>query len=100
MPGVRIITRHILFFASLIAAFVLAAVLFFPFFQGVTITDCKTGRLIYYHAADAGDQFSVYYIHSVNKSPVEDFYAVGRGNEVILEKTVFKSFGAGVPASG
>lgn len=99
MPGVSFFTRHIRLFTSLTAVVLLAVVLFLPLFKGVTITDYKAGRILYFHAAAAGDIFSVHYIHSVNKSPVEDFFVIGNNNELILEKTVFKSFGAGVPAS-
>ena len=99
MPGDSFFTRHIRFFTSSIAAVIFAVLLFLPIFKGVTITDYKTGRLLYYHDAAPGDLFSVHYIHSVNKSPVEDFFVISSNNELILEKTVFKSFGAGVPAS-
>jgi len=99
MPGGIQFTRHKKIIILLPLFIVSAVVIFLPLFKGVTITDYKTGRLLYYHAADTGDMFSVNYIHSVNKSPVEDFFFIGDQDELVLEKTVFKSFGAGVPAS-
>ncbi|MBP5244937.1 MAG: DUF1850 domain-containing protein [Clostridia bacterium] len=42
-----------------------------------------------------GMEFSVEFVHSVNKSPVRDFFVV-RGNKLYAEKTVYSAFGAGV----
>lgn len=98
MPGRFNNARHIIFLTLLFLA-VLSVILFSPFLKGITITDYKTGRKLYCHTAGAGDSFSIRYIHSVNKSPVEDFFLIGNNDELILEKTVFLSFGAGVPAS-
>ncbi len=75
-----------------------AAIFSFPVFKGITITDSKTGELLYFNPVDAGERFSIRYIHSVNKSPVEDFFIIA-DDGLIIEKTVFTAFGAGVPAS-
>lgn len=40
--------------------------------------------------------FSVSFIHSVNKSPVTDYYKI-INNDIYLYKTVYYNFGAGVP---
>ena len=48
-------------------------------------------------AARAG--FVISYTHSVNKGRVRDFYACG-GNSLLLEKTDFVSYGAGMPEAG
>jgi hypothetical protein len=40
--------------------------------------------------------FVISYTHSVNKGRVHDFYAC-EGNALVLEKTVFASYGAGMP---
>lgn len=42
-----------------------------------------------------GTEFSVMFIHSVNKSPVEDFYRI-EGKDIYVVKTKYDSFGAGV----
>jgi len=98
MPGDDIVTRHIKPFYLLSAA-LLVVLCFIPLFKGIIITDYKTGRLLYYHSAGADDRFSILYIHSVNKSPVEDVFLILKTGDIILEKTIFSSFGAGVPSS-
>ena len=40
--------------------------------------------------------FSVEFIHSVNKSKVIDFYTYDSNNNIIVYKTVYYNFGAGV----
>jgi hypothetical protein len=42
-----------------------------------------------------GDEFSVTFIHSVNKSPVTDVYEL-RGSKIFVVRTIYYSFGAGV----
>ena len=44
----------------------------------------------------AGDGFSITFIHSVNKSPVTDYFEV-REDGIYGVKTVYYGFGAGVP---
>lgn len=99
MPGKVQSPRHIKLLPLLSVLAFLIVVFFLPCIKGVAIKDYKTGKLLYCRAAGAGKVFSIRYIHSVNKSPVEDFFVIGESGEIILEKTVFMSFGAGVPAS-
>lgn len=42
--------------------------------------------------------FSVKYIHSVERTPVWETYSLNQ-DEIILEETIFQSFGAGLPAT-
>ena len=44
----------------------------------------------------AGDVFSIEFIHSVNKSPVIDYFEI-REDGIYGIKTVYYGFGAGVP---
>ena len=44
----------------------------------------------------AGDEFEVTFIHSLNKSPITDVIEWS-GRDLIVRKSVFKTFGAGVP---
>ncbi|HJA78865.1 MAG TPA: DUF1850 domain-containing protein [Candidatus Desulfovibrio intestinavium] len=43
-----------------------------------------------------GSTFAIRYIHSVARTPVEDWFAVN-DNCLYLEKTVYQDFGAGLP---
>ena len=40
--------------------------------------------------------FGIRFIHSVAKSPVEDWYVIENGT-IFLEKTIYQDFGAGLP---
>ena len=46
-------------------------------------------------AAAAAISFSIGFIHSVNKSPLTDFYEL-RDGRIFVEKTIYYGFGAGV----
>lgn len=41
--------------------------------------------------------FSLGYTHSVMKTPAEEFFVVDENNEIILEKTIYESYGVGLP---
>lgn len=43
-----------------------------------------------------GEAFAIRYIHSVALTPVEDYFLVS-GKEIVLDKTVYQDFGAGLP---
>ena len=48
--------------------------------------------------ADAGTEFSTRFIHSVQKTPVEEFFAVNDGRDgFVLLRTRYRSFGVGLP---
>ena len=48
--------------------------------------------------ADAGTEFSTRFIHSVQKTPVEEFFSVNeRQDGFILLRTRYQSFGVGLP---
>lgn len=55
----------------------------------------KTGNILASYPMEEGGEFSVRFIHSVNKSPVEDRYRIENGGIVVYE-TAYYSFGAGV----
>lgn len=44
-----------------------------------------------------GEQFSIRYIHSVNRSPVIDTIEWGGGTVLIVRSTLFQAYGAGIP---
>lgn len=43
------------------------------------------------------DQFVLIYIHSVLLTPVEEHFIISEDNALILQKTVYESFGVGLP---
>ena len=55
-------------------------------------TDTEIAKL----PINAEDFFSIEFIHSVNKSPVIDYYRFNEKNEIYVYKTVYYNYGAGV----
>ena len=60
-----------------------------------TLDNVKTGKQIAAYDLKVGDTFSIGFIHSVNKSPVTDYYEL-REDGIYVVKTVYYGFGAGV----
>ena len=54
-----------------------------------------TNKIIASFDGSEGTEFSVEFIHSVNKSPVKDVFAV-RNGELVADRTIYSAFGAGV----
>jgi hypothetical protein len=54
-----------------------------------------TDEIIASFDGSEGAEFSVEFIHSVNKSPVKDVFAV-RNGELVADRTIYSAFGAGV----
>ena len=65
--------------------------------EGMLILEdpCEKTRYAEYGMA-VGDEFSITFIHSVNKSPVTDYFEI-REDGIYGIKTVYYGFGAGVP---
>ncbi len=97
-PGKRIswpVSRSVLIIMSIMS--ILAAILFIPVSRQFIVTDDSTGEVLFSTAVEPGDVFGMKYVHSVNKSPIEDVFEILDDNRIMLKKTVFRSFGAGVP---
>ena len=54
------------------------------------------GNIIKEFPIKDGDFFSIGFIHSVNKSPVIDYYNFNQDNEIYVYKTIYYNYGAGV----
>ena len=75
---------------------VLAAAFLYLHREGrLVLTNADTGEKIASYPAGEGDTFSIGFIHSVNKSPVIDYYEI-RTDGIYVVKTVYYGFGAGV----
>ncbi|MEG0804554.1 MAG: DUF1850 domain-containing protein, partial [Pygmaiobacter sp.] len=72
------------------------SLLFFNFGGGyLTLRNGKTGELYARYRLAEGEEFSVGFIHSVNKSPVTDVYEI-RDKKIFVTRTIYYGFGAGV----
>ena len=61
----------------------------------LVLRDGETGETLMAYPVSEGDEFSVTFVHSVNKTPVTDGYQV-RDGAIYVVRTVYYSFGAGV----
>ncbi len=61
----------------------------------LVLSSAKNGEEYARYPVRTGDGFSVGFIHSVNKSPVTDFYEI-REDGIYVVKTIYYGFGAGV----
>ena len=83
------------------ALFILAGAFFFvPAFTVLSISSRKNPEQCFYSIEGAKNGFCISYTHSVNKGRVHDFYKRTPDNRLILERTVFVSYGAGIPEPG
>lgn len=55
----------------------------------------ENGKLYFKENIKLGTEFSIKFIHSVNKSPVIDYYKVKKDG-IYVDKTLYYDFGAGV----
>lgn len=72
---------------------------FIPFIRVLSITDLRQKSEKIY-SRSALDGFVISYTHSVNKGRVHDYYICTPDNLLQVEKTVFVSYGAGIPELG
>lgn len=79
----------------LLIAVVTAAFMYQHQHTSLVLSSVKTGEVFARYPVRTFDTFSVGFIHSVNKSPVTDFYEV-RSDGIYVVKTVYYGFGAGV----
>ena len=80
---------------SVIFFLVLAFVFIFPFFSVLSISNRKNpSEKIHFENGARG--FIISYTHSVNKGRVHDYYRA-KGKNLILYRTDFVSYGAGMP---
>ena len=88
--------KPVLVAAVLLLLAVTAATVFFYRSSGFfTVRNAKTNELYARYLVHDGDGFSIGFIHSVNQSPVTDYYEF-LNHTIYVEKTVYYGFGAGV----
>ena len=82
------------------AAFILVAALaLFLHTPSLVLKDAETGKTIARFPLSDTDTFSVTFVHSVNQSPITDYYKKGEGNALLLFATKYHAYGAGIPES-
>lgn len=81
--------------ALIVAAAVISIFIVRPSYR-LVLSDAGTGERYGTFPVELGDMFSVEFIHSVNKSPVRDYYEIRGGGEIYVVQTDYYGFGAGV----
>ncbi len=61
----------------------------------ILLKDGDTDKVIAFYPVNEGDEFSITFVHSVNKTPVTDVYEY-RDGSIFVIRTIYYSFGAGV----
>ncbi len=64
----------------------------------VEVVGSGTGRVLFCAEMDEGEEFTLSFVHSVNRRPVHDTLRVARDHLVVVQSR-FDSFGAGMPES-
>ncbi|RLB73222.1 MAG: hypothetical protein DRH03_03525 [Deltaproteobacteria bacterium] len=62
----------------------------------LVVSHFSTGKEILSLKVTPGDKFTIRYIHSVDKTPIFEEFRIDREKGLVLEKTWFKMFGAGL----
>lgn len=81
-----------------LAAIVAAAFLLIGSRAGwyLIISDGTSGEELARYPLQAGEQFAVGFIHSVNLRPLIDVYEISEDHKIYAEETIYYQFGAGV----
>ena len=61
----------------------------------ILLKDVDTDKVIAFYPVNEGDEISITFVHSVNKTPVTDVYEY-RDGSIFVIRTIYYSFGAGV----
>lgn len=70
-----------------------------PSQSALTITDGKSGKVIYTSPLQVGDRFAIQFIHSIHRTPVYEEYYVDNELNMILDKVIYETYGVGNPSS-
>lgn len=71
--------------------------LFFIEIPVLVLENIITKEIIFVSRIFPQDEFSIEWMHSVELQPWEEIYKVDKEYHIILDRTKFRSFGAGVP---
>ena len=75
-----------------------AGLLLWPFAHELEIVDGRKGSIVFCARVQAGEEFVLSFVHSVNRRPVYDTLRA-EDDHLVIVKSRFDSFGAGMPES-
>jgi len=73
-----------------------AALMLWPFAHAIEIVDGRSGHTAFCARVQSGEEFVLWFVHSVNRRPVYDTLRV-EADHLVIVKSRFDSFGAGMP---
>ena len=82
----------------IIAGIIGAGLLFLPFITALELSDFKTRQKLLLVSMRSGEEFTISFIHSVNRRPVYDTLRV-ESDHLVIVRSRYDSFGAGMPES-
>lgn len=74
----------------------LAGLLLWPFLHALEIVEGRSGLSVLCFRGQPGEEFVISFVHSVNRRPVYDTLRV-EGDHLVIVKSRFDAFGAGMP---
>jgi hypothetical protein len=74
----------------------IAGLLLWPFLHALEIVEGRSGLSVLCFRVQPGEEFVISFVHSVNRRPVYDTLRV-EGDHLIIVKSRFDAFGAGMP---
>lgn len=61
------------------------------------VKEHQTGNVLFRKPVEIGEPFTLYYVHSITKQPVQEVYHVHDRHTLALEEMRFDSFGSNLP---
>jgi len=65
-----------------------------PFVEIVLYDDNEREK---FRFSPPGGRFTIRFIHSWARTPVDEIFQVNAGNDIVLKETIYEDFGAGLP---
>lgn len=63
------------------------------------IRQAPDGPIVFQSPVDEGSRFSLSYIHSIHRTPVEELFVINENRQIVLDAMIFESYGVGMPSS-
>ena len=83
-------------YIQIVAALIILLMLSAPVHTVLQISLAKSGDIVLEVPVREREEFTITFIHSVNRRPVIDYYRI-EGSEMVVFKSRYDSFGAGMP---
>lgn len=85
---------------SAIVILAAAAILLISFFSPrltLRVQDMRSGVKLYQAPVKEGDEFTIEFVHSVERTPVKEVFRIEEDCNIYVVETEYESFGAGLP---